>query len=64
MGIDSKSQGYGKSDFLTVFRSGSYCEIGPKQYMEDEHICIDNLLEHLGEDADVPSPGAFYGVCN
>eukprot|EP00268_Persea_americana_P052649 TRINITY_DN5903_c0_g2_i6.p1 TRINITY_DN5903_c0_g2~~TRINITY_DN5903_c0_g2_i6.p1 ORF type:complete len:283 (+),score=54.87 TRINITY_DN5903_c0_g2_i6:290-1138(+) len=30
--------------------------------MEDEHICIDNLLEHLGEAVDVPSPGAFYGV--
>lgn len=57
-----KSSGKGKSNFLPVFRSGSYCEIGPKQYMEDEHIRIDNLLEHLGDDAEVPSPGAFYGV--
>lgn len=32
--------------------------------MEDEHICIDNLLEHLGATAHFPSPGAFYGVCN
>ncbi|PKI75783.1 hypothetical protein CRG98_003826 [Punica granatum] len=30
--------------------------------MEDEHICIDNLLEHLGSGSDFPSPGAFYGV--
>ncbi|OAY85336.1 putative protein phosphatase 2C 27 [Ananas comosus] len=48
--------------FLPVFRSGSCSEIGPKPYMEDEHIRIDNLVEHLGAPADFPSPGAFYGV--
>ncbi|KAF8377457.1 hypothetical protein HHK36_030835 [Tetracentron sinense] len=57
-----KSPSDEKSGFLPVFRSGSCSEIGPKQYMEDEHICIDNLLEHLGATADCPSPGAFYGV--
>ncbi|XP_068639744.1 probable protein phosphatase 2C 27 [Aristolochia californica] len=51
-----------QSGFLPIFRSGSCSEIGPKQYMEDEHICIDNLPEHLGETAEFPSPGAFYGV--
>lgn len=51
-----------KSNFLPVFRSGSCAEIGPKQYMEDEHICIDNLIEHLGTTTGFPSPGAFYGV--
>lgn len=51
-----------KSKFLPVFRSGSCAEIGPKQYMEDEHICIDNLIEHLGTTTGFPSPGAFYGV--
>lgn len=45
-----------------MFRSGSCSEIGPKQYMEDEYICVDNLREHIGEDHDFPSPGAFYGV--
>lgn len=45
-----------------MFRSGSCAEIGPKQYMEDEHICVDDLLEHLGATVDFPSPGAFYGV--
>eukprot|EP00262_Sarcandra_glabra_P002719 TRINITY_DN13125_c0_g1_i1.p1 TRINITY_DN13125_c0_g1~~TRINITY_DN13125_c0_g1_i1.p1 ORF type:complete len:326 (+),score=40.88 TRINITY_DN13125_c0_g1_i1:125-979(+) len=30
--------------------------------MEDEHICVDNLLEHLGPGAGFPPPGAFYGV--
>ncbi|KAL2232125.1 probable protein phosphatase 2C 27 [Sesamum indicum] len=51
-----------KSSFQPVFRSGSCAEKGPKQYMEDEHICIDNLHQHLGETAGFPSPGAFYGV--
>ncbi|CAH9115825.1 unnamed protein product [Cuscuta epithymum] len=52
----------GKSGYLPVFRSGSCAEIGPKQYMEDEHIRIDNLLEYLGESSSVTSLGAFYGV--
>ncbi|XP_031270129.1 probable protein phosphatase 2C 27 isoform X3 [Pistacia vera] len=30
--------------------------------MEDEHVCMDNLIEHLGATTDFPSPGAFYGV--
>jgi hypothetical protein len=32
--------------------------------MEDEYICIDDLEEHLGALANLPSHGAFYGVCN
>lgn len=60
--VDRKSPADGPSGFLPIFRSGSCSEIGPKQCMEDEHICIDNLLEHLGESANIPSPGAFYGV--
>lgn len=51
-----------KSVFLPVFRSGSCAEIGPKQYMEDEHIRIDNLLDYFGESSKFTSPGAFYGV--
>lgn len=55
-----------KSKFFPVLRSGSCAEAGPKQYMEDEHVCIDNLVEHLGASAtaNFPSPGAFYGVCH
>lgn len=50
--------------FLPVFRSGSCSEKGPKQYMEDEFICIDNLCQHLGSSAAAYQlPGAFYGVC-
>ncbi|XP_051141424.1 probable protein phosphatase 2C 47 isoform X2 [Andrographis paniculata] len=48
--------------YVPVFRSGSCSEIGPKTYMEDEFICVDNLSEHLGTAKDFPSPGAFYGV--
>ncbi|KAJ7957994.1 putative Protein phosphatase 2c [Quillaja saponaria] len=51
-----------QSGFLPVFRSGSCAERGPKQYMEDEHICVDDLIEHLSATSDIPSPGAFYGV--
>ncbi|WOL05979.1 putative protein phosphatase 2C 27 isoform X1 [Canna indica] len=52
----------GQKAFLPVYRSGSFSEIGPKTYMEDEHICIDNLVQHLGPSANFRSPGAFYGV--
>lgn len=49
--------------FLPVFRSGSFADIGPKSYMEDEHVCVDNLVEHLGlRLPGIPAPGAFYGV--
>lgn len=49
--------------FLPVFRSGSCANIGPKSYMEDEHVCIDSLIEHLGMPTPaIPAPGAFYGV--
>ncbi|XP_021274358.1 probable protein phosphatase 2C 47 [Herrania umbratica] len=50
------------SGFLPVVRSGSCSEKGPKQYMEDEFICVDNLFQYLGSAANFPSPGAFYGV--
>ncbi|EPS57770.1 hypothetical protein M569_17047, partial [Genlisea aurea] len=50
------------SGFVPAFRSGSCSEIGPKAYMEDEYICVDNLSEHLGKASGFPSPGAFYGV--
>lgn len=51
-----------QSEFFPVLRSGSCAEIGKKPSMEDEHICVDNLVDHLGHIANVPSPGAFYGV--
>ncbi|KAL0014828.1 hypothetical protein SO802_001897 [Lithocarpus litseifolius] len=57
-----KSPSNEKSGFLPIFRSGSCSEKGPKQYMEDEYISVDNLHEHLGTAAKFPSPCAFYGV--
>ncbi|KAK8949197.1 putative protein phosphatase 2C 27 [Platanthera zijinensis] len=30
--------------------------------MEDEHICIDDIVDHLRADADLQAPGSFYGV--
>jgi hypothetical protein len=60
--VASKSSSNENSGFLPVFRSGSCAERGPKQNMEDEHVCVDNLVEHLGETSDFPAPGAFYGV--
>ncbi|PSS21420.1 Protein like [Actinidia chinensis var. chinensis] len=50
------------SQFLPIFCSGSCSEIGPKTYMEDEYICVDNLQEHLVAASGFSSPGAFYGV--
>ncbi|KAL3527310.1 hypothetical protein ACH5RR_011966 [Cinchona calisaya] len=50
------------SGFSPVFRSGSCSEKGPKQFMEDEFICVDNLREHFSEASHFPSAGAFYGV--
>ncbi|XP_008812663.2 probable protein phosphatase 2C 27 [Phoenix dactylifera] len=61
-GLSLKSSSDRQSGFFPVFRSGSCAEIGLKQRMEDEHICVDNLVDHLGRIANVPSPGAFYGV--
>lgn len=61
-GLALKSPTTENSTFLPVFRSGSCSEMGPKPYMEDEYICVDNLREHLDADPTFPCPGAFYGV--
>ncbi|KAK9287346.1 hypothetical protein L1049_015761 [Liquidambar formosana] len=60
--VSIMSPSNGNSAFIPIFRSGSCSEIGPKPFMEDEHICIDDLFDHLSETAHFPSPGAFYGV--
>ncbi|KAJ8771057.1 hypothetical protein K2173_023382 [Erythroxylum novogranatense] len=60
--IGHKSPSKESRGYQPVVRSGSYCEKGPKQYMEDEHICVDNLHEHFAAVSKFPSPGAFYGV--
>ncbi|KAL0350233.1 UNVERIFIED_CONTAM: putative protein phosphatase 2C 47 [Sesamum radiatum] len=52
------------SGFIPMFRSGSCSEMGPKPYMEDEYICVDNLSDHLATPNAFPSAGAFYGWFN
>lgn len=47
---------------VPVFRSGSCSEIGPKTYMEDRHICVDDLHKHFNTAQKFPSPSAYYGV--
>lgn len=48
--------------FVPSIRSGSFADIGPRRYMEDEHIRIDDLSSHLGPCFKFPKPSAFYGV--
>ncbi|KAM1062442.1 hypothetical protein ACFX13_027429 [Malus domestica] len=60
--VGLKSPASETAEFVFVFRSGSCSEKGPKQYMEDEYICVDNLSDRIGEIENLPSPGAFYGV--
>lgn len=60
--VGGNSSSTDNSGFVPVFRSGSYSEKGPKLAMEDEHICVDNLHNHLEAATDVTYPGAFYGV--
>ncbi|KQK04043.1 probable protein phosphatase 2C 2 isoform X2 [Brachypodium distachyon] len=48
--------------FVPNIRSGSFADMGPRRYMEDEHIRIDDLSGHLGSLLLCPAPNAFYGV--
>ncbi|KAF9591687.1 hypothetical protein IFM89_005559 [Coptis chinensis] len=48
--------------FVPTIRSGSYADIGPRRYMEDEHIRIDDLSSYLGSICSCPTPSAFFGV--
>lgn len=48
-------------EFKPSMRSGVWSDIGPRSVMEDDHVVIDNLIEHLGSIAGQDS-GAYYGV--
>lgn len=52
------------TEFVPKISSGSYADKGEsREYMEDEHICIDDLSSHLGSSFfRFPVPVAFYGV--
>ncbi|XP_043723840.1 probable protein phosphatase 2C 49 [Telopea speciosissima] len=48
--------------FVPTIRSGSFADVGPRRFMEDEHIRIDDLSTQLGSLIRCPNPSAFYGV--
>jgi len=48
--------------FVPSIRSGSFADIGPRRYMEDEHIRIDDLSAHLAPVLMLSELSAFYGV--
>lgn len=48
--------------YVPTIRSGSFADIGPRRYMEDQHIKIDDLSMYLGSHLRFPKPNAFYGV--
>ncbi|KAL5700714.1 protein-serine/threonine phosphatase [Ranunculus cassubicifolius] len=48
--------------YVPTIRSGSFADIGPRRFMEDEHIRIDDLTSHLGSLCKCPTPSAFFGV--
>ncbi|CAH2063106.1 unnamed protein product [Thlaspi arvense] len=50
------------SVYVPTIRSGSYADIGPKKFMEDEHICVDDLSSQVGCLFELPKPSAFYAV--
>jgi protein phosphatase 2C family protein 2/3 len=60
--IDVKSPEIPTLQYVPSIRSGSFADIGPRRYMEDEHIRMDNLSAHLGSLINFPEPSAFYGV--
>ncbi|KAL1288748.1 hypothetical protein HN51_057227 [Arachis hypogaea] len=57
---DLKANPEEKSKFSPTLRFGSCSEKGPKQFMEDEFICVDIIHEYSS--AAMPSPAGFYGV--
>ncbi|KAL7112427.1 hypothetical protein ACP275_04G003200 [Erythranthe tilingii] len=59
---DIKSPESPGAKFIPSIRSGGFADIGPRRYMEDEHIRIDDLSSHLGSLLTLPEPSAFYGV--
>ncbi|KAK4372408.1 hypothetical protein RND71_007792 [Anisodus tanguticus] len=60
--LDVKSPETTILQFFPSIRSGSFADTGPRRFMEDEHIRIDDLSAHLGSLMRFPKPIAFYGV--
>ncbi|KAH9625822.1 hypothetical protein KSS87_020476 [Heliosperma pusillum] len=60
--VSDTSHGVSATHFVPTIRSGCFTDIGPRQFMEDEHIMIDDLAMHMGSLFRCPQPSAFYGV--
>ena len=43
-------------------RSGAWSDQGPRQFMEDEHVLVDDLVSHLGSILTWKGSGSYYGV--
>lgn len=50
------------AEFKPAIRSGVWNDIGSRQVMEDEHVLIDDLVEHLGSMLTGQASGSYYGV--
>ncbi|KAH7280783.1 hypothetical protein KP509_36G014400 [Ceratopteris richardii] len=50
------------ADFKLCIRSGVWSDIGNRQYMEDEHVLVNDLEEYLGPEALIMTSGSYYGV--
>ncbi|EEF29880.1 probable protein phosphatase 2C 27 [Ricinus communis] len=50
------------TNFIPVLRSGEWSDIGGRPYMEDTHICINDLAKKFGYDLLSEESISFYGV--
>lgn len=49
-------------EFLPTLRSGEWCDIGQRPYMEDTYICISDLAKNFGYNVLEDKVVSFYGV--
>ncbi|KAL5975210.1 hypothetical protein ACLOJK_031889 [Asimina triloba] len=52
----------GETEFIPIVRSGGWADIGFRQSMEDEYVCLDNFMREYGFSDITEEPNAFYGV--
>eukprot|EP00897_Mesotaenium_endlicherianum_P003035 jgi/Mesen1/275/ME1151993C09512 len=48
-------------DYVPILRSGICADVGPRSYMEDAHVLVDDITGSLGG-IELAQPSAFYGV--
>ncbi|XP_057517788.1 probable protein phosphatase 2C 2 [Amaranthus tricolor] len=60
--VSDNSLGSTLLQYVPTIRAGSFVDIGPRRFMEDQHVMIDDLSKHLGSMIKCPKPSAFYGV--